>query len=167
VGATGANGPQGPAGASGTDFAQDLGVDWINGNWSGHDTASVPISSIGSLAVVCNPSKQQLVLFPASSSVRTVMTLTTFQGAGSYNNSLNQRFVSTDGSPIVVSSTMPNQPFPTNGMINGTLSVEPIAGDGGTGPAPATLTLSSYLKVNDPTPSENFCFVTAQVLRGG
>lgn len=161
-GPKGETGPQGPAGAAGTDHVLDLSVNWRDSNnFSGRDSASTTIPGIGTLAITCNPSQQSLALTPAQDGPRTVMTLTSFQGAGSFDNALNDRYTSSSpSSPVVIGPPT----FPVNGMLAGTLSVELVAGDGGAGATPATLNLTSYLKVNDPTPADNYCFIAAQVI---
>ncbi len=160
-GPKGDTGPQGVAGAAGTDHVLDLSVNWREGNFSGRDSASTAIPGIGTLAITCNPSQQSLSLTPAQEGPRTVMSLTSFQGAGTFDNALNDRYTSTSpSSPIVINPTS----FPINGMIAGTLSVELVAGDGGAGATPATLNLTSYLKVNDPTPANNYCYIAGQVI---
>jgi hypothetical protein len=50
-------------------------------------------------------------------------------------------------------------------MLSITFSVQPIAGSGGPGPAPATLQLSSEYVVNGATLTDDFCFVAGQVLQ--
>ena len=162
TGPKGEVGPPGAAGAAGTDQAIDFSVNWRNGQFAGRDTAAVAIPGIGTLTMTCNLAEQQLSLAPASGAVRTVMTLTSFQGAGT-TAAANDRFVSDAGETVSISPP----DFPINGMLAGTLSVEPKTGDGGPGPAPATLNLSSYLKINDPDPAQNFCFIAGQLLVRG
>ena len=69
----------------------------------------------------------------------------------------------TSGDPLVV-------PLPVSGLVTATLSIEPTNGDGGTGPTPATLTLSVESKSNaDPANPDdrNFCYAAGQVLQAG
>lgn len=166
-GPTGETGERGVAGSS-DEHVLDVGVDW-NGsaNAAGHDSSSVELPGIGTLTIQCpstppdDPSVRRLVLTPASGGRRTVANLTTFEGAGT-NAATNQRYQTDDLTPITV-------PIPSNGMISGSFSVEPIAGDStDPGQLPvADVTLSSFWKVNDPVASENSCHISAQLLAEG
>ncbi len=154
-GRQGVVGPQGAAGAPGTDVSRNLTVNWRQGAFAGRDTSSADVPGIGTLTVTCNLSEQKLTLAPAASgSVRTSMSVTTFQQSNAPTDQLSTQ----DGSPIT-------RTLPPNGMLQATLSVQPVDGDGGPGPAPATLTLSSEYKVNDP--ADQFCFVAGQALVAG
>lgn len=155
-GPQGLEGPRGANGLNGTDTAQSLAVNWEDsGSSDGHDTDSVSIPGIGTLDLVCKSgaSQQQLVLRPSGGG-RTVLNTSDFQSSTSSNN----RSTST-GADITYD-------LPNNGMVNATVSVEPTSGDGGSGPNPASLTLSSFWKVNDPTPSENYCHVSGALYEG-
>jgi hypothetical protein len=124
----------------------------------------VAIQGIGTLDAVCNLNRQSLQLTPASSGVRTTANISDFEGSVSSNN---QPYSTDPGSPIIIGS--PSQPggaLPPNGMLMATFSVQPVSGDGGPGPAPATLTVSSEYKVNDPDPTQNYCFIAGQVIQG-
>jgi hypothetical protein len=157
-GPKGDTGPQGPPGAAGTDHAVDLSVNWRGaGAWAGRDTASATIPSIGTVTITCNPSTLKLVLAPADPNVRTVANLTRFEST----NSDNFRETSTGGTPIEYAAPAR---FPTNGMLTGTFSVEPLGGDGGGGPNPATLNLTSY---HPNHPSDDYCFIAAQLIYKG
>lgn len=71
------------------------------------------------------------------------------------------RYTSSGASPVVAD-------IPNNGMFSGTISIEPINGNGATpGVSPATIVVSSFWKDNDPTPSQNYCHITAQVILRG
>jgi len=71
----------------------------------------------------------------------------------------NRRYESPPLDPIVV-------PLPVNGMITAVLSIEPTTGDGGKGPPPATIQLSSERELNHAeNPALNRCFVAAQVVQ--
>lgn len=175
-GRTGPEGERGPTGDTGErgvpgssdEHVLDVGIDW-NGaaNAAGHDSASIELPGIGTLAMQCpstppdDPSVRRLVLTPTSAGRRTVANLTTFEGAGTGAAS-NQRYQTEDLTPITV-------PIPSNGMISGSFSVEPSAGDStDPGQLPvADITLSSYWKVNDPVASENSCHISAQVIAKG
>jgi hypothetical protein len=148
-GPQGDTGPQGVAGASGTDHVVDLGVNWRNGAWAGRDSASATIPSIGTVTITCNPSALKLVLQPADPNVRTVANLTKFESTSSDNF----RDPSQGGTPI-------EYQLPGNGMVTGTFSVEPLGGDGGGGPSPASINLTAY----HPNPADDYCFVAAQLV---
>ena len=129
--------------------------------------ASIALPGIGTLAAQCpatpvdDPSVRRLVLTPFNpSSIRTVATLTTFEGSGTDKATQARR--TGEGTPILI-------PIPRNGMINGTFSIEPKDGgsvDVGILPT-ASITLSGYWKDNDDLPSENYCHVSAQVVAEG
>jgi hypothetical protein len=155
----GTQGPVGPQGPAATDVVRSLSLNWRRGASSGRDTASVAIPSIGTLVAVCRPGEQRLLLYPAQSGVRTTASVTTFQSTSSDNATSSS---TSAGSPLVVAD-----PLPPNGMLSATLSVQPVSGDGGPGPAPATLVLSSESVVNGLSATDNFCFVSGQVLQAG
>lgn len=156
-GRRGITGARGPAGRDATDVARSLSINW-KGTFAGRDRATASVPGIGRLDITCNGSVQELVLTPARADVRTVATIDRFQSA----TAGHERRAS-GGEPIVV-------PLPVNGMLTGVFSIEPAGGDGGPGPAPASLTLSSERKLNaDPAdPADfNFCFIAAQTLQAG
>lgn len=159
-GPKGERGPQGAPGSPGPaaeEVARSLTINWRNGAWGGRDTAHADIPSIGTLVATCRPGEQHLLLHPAASGVRTVASITTFQAT----DSDNATSWSTDpGTPVVIAD-----PLPPNGMLSVTLSVQPVAGDGGPGVPPATVTLSSEYIVNGLSASDNVCYVAAQILQ--
>jgi hypothetical protein len=168
VGPQGVEGPSGPAGPPGPEGAPgppgpDLAVS-LSLNWSGlayapeRDTTVQTIPGIAQVEARCTPEEQALVVTPTLSGVRTVADVTTFQGEGTAGVSSHARLYSESTDPLTI-------PLPTNGMIEGTLSVEPITGDGGAGPAPYSLTLSSEWKLNDPDEADNYCYVAGQFLQ--
>lgn len=166
-GKRGPQGERGPAGSS-DEHIVDFGIDWDgSGNAAGRDSSSVAVPGIGTLTLQCpaspadDPSVRRLVLSPAAGGRRTVASLTTFQGAGTTNASL-QRYASEDTTPIVAL-------IPRNGMISGNLSLEPNSGgsvDPGQLPV-ADVTLSSNWKDNDPIASQNFCHISVQMIAKG
>lgn len=166
-GPRGPTGPQGPTGAqgpAGTDHVSSFSINWRgDSNAAGNSSASVGIPGIGTLNVVCSPSQQTASLTPAASgSVRTEANISDFEGSASSN----QMPYSQNGQAIPIGSpTQPGQALPPNGMLTGTLSVQPVDGTGGPEPAPATLTLSSEYVVNNP-PNDS-CFIAGQVTQGG
>jgi hypothetical protein len=143
-----------------------LNLNWHDaGTASGHDTASVDIPGIGTLNAVCNTSQETLQLVPADASVRTVANISDFEGSVSSNS---QPYSQGNGNPIQIGSpSQPGDALPPNGMLMVTFSVQPVNGDGGAGPAPATLTLSSEYIVNDPNRANDFCYLAGQVVKGG
>jgi hypothetical protein len=162
AGAAGSAGPQGPEGAPGPpgpNLAESLTI-----NWSGlayapeRDTTVSTIPGIAQVEVRCTVEEQSILITPTLSGVRTVADVTTFQGEGVAGISSHSRLFSESTSPITI-------PLPTNGMIEGTLSVEPITGDGGAGPAPSSLVFSSEWKLNDPDETADYCYVAGQFLQ--
>lgn len=181
-GKRGNQGPQGPQGATGAkgnpgtpadQLIKNLSVDWNGeGNADGSDRITTGIPGVGTLQLRCltgnfdSDERRSLRLTPIDGTgERTVISATTFQGAGtSADHANNDRYVRQPGSadPIVV-------PIPTNGMITATLSTEPVTGNGsnpGTRNT-AVVTLTSYWKVDDADPSNNFCHVSAQAVIEG
>jgi hypothetical protein len=160
-GPQGATGPQGPSDPNGA-AALSLTVNWFKDSGGdpttqGHD-APITIPGIGTMSVACDYNSQQVVLTPYSNSTsgtRTVANVTTFQGAGYAGASQNLRYESY-GSQIVI-------PLPSNGMLSGTLSVEPTFGAGGAGPTPSSFTFSSFYKLNGGQNGGDECEVAGQV----
>lgn len=152
-------GPRGPRGARGpaaTDLVRSLTINWRNGASGGRDAAGVDVPGVGRLVATCRRGDAKLVLLPARGGVRTVASVTRFEST----NSTNATPSSTRADdPVAVAD-----PLPVNGMLSATLSVQPLSGDGGRGPAPATLVATSEMKLNGTTPDEDFCFVAAQVI---
>jgi hypothetical protein len=163
VGPAGTPGPEGPQGPPGPDLAESFTI-----NWSGlayapeRDTAVSTIPDVAQgvarVEVRCTPEEQAIIVTPLLSEVRTVADVTTFQGEGVAGVSSHARLFSESTSPITI-------PLPTNGMLEGTLSVEPIDGDGGSEPDPSSLTFSSEWKLNDPDEANNYCYVAGQFLQ--
>lgn len=153
-GAPGAPGPQGPAA---TEVARSVTVNWRNNQYGGREAGGAILPSIGRVDVGCTErdGDQVLQVTPARDDQRTVLAL--------------QRFEGTTGTHQQIPSTGPGDPIrvalPPNGMLTGTISLQPTGGDGGAGPPPATFTLSSSYKVNDG--ANNFCHVAVQVLAAG
>ncbi len=159
AGPAGPPGPAGGAGPAGPQIALSLQVDWREAsNVQGHESASVALPGIGTLSASCTLQAQTLTLTPASSTYRTVLDASTLQGEGSQGVSSNERRETT-GAPTTLA-------LPPNGMITATVSLEPIAGNGGEElAAPAMLTLSSEYKLNGASGAEDDCFVAAQVVQ--
>jgi hypothetical protein len=159
VGPPGPPGAQGPEGPPGPQVALSLAVNWLGlENAPGHDSSSAGLAGIGTLTATCNEATQTLTLTPAGNGGRTVLDVTTFQGEGTEGASSNERLTTESASaPISV-------PLPPNGMVSGTLSVEPISGNSGALALPASFMLSSEWKTNDPNTALNYCYVAAQLL---
>jgi hypothetical protein len=159
VGPAGSPGPEGPQGPPGPDLAESFTI-----NWSGlayapeRDTTVGTVPGVAQVEVRCTLEEQAIVVTPLLSGVRTVADVTTFQGEGVAGVSSHARLFSESTSPITI-------PLPTNGMLEGTLSVEPIDGDGGPDAAPSSLTFSSEWKLNDPDEANNYCYVAGQFLQ--
>jgi hypothetical protein len=155
TGPAGSTGPQGPPGPV-SNVVRSLTINWRNGAYQADPAASATLPGLGVVTLTCTPGAQTLTLVPQTAGVRTVLDTDTVQGAGTQGATSFARAASqSPGSPLTV-------PLPNNGMLLATVSVEPYNGDGGPGPDPATLTLSSEWKLNDPDASQNFCFVAAQ-----
>jgi hypothetical protein len=159
-GPQGATGPQGPSDPNGA-AALSLTVNWFNSANAasqGHD-GPITLPGVGTMSLECDYSNQQIVFTPASSAgTRTVANVTTFQGAGYSGASQNNRYESYGAStPIVIT-------LPSNGMLSGTLSVEPDYGAGGAGPTPSSFTFSSYYKLNGAGGAGDECEVAGQVV---
>jgi hypothetical protein len=161
AGPVGADGPAGPAGPKGpagplSNVVRSLTINWRYGASGVDPTATTTLPGLGTARLTCTPSAQTLTITPATAGSRTVFAADTAQGAGTLGATSFVRATSqSPGAPITVA-------VPNNGMIFGTLSIEPVSGTGGAGPDPATMTLSSTWKLNDPNPVNNFCFVAAQ-----
>jgi hypothetical protein len=157
-GPRGLRGPRGFAGRDATDVARGFTINWLGGGGTGRDVARATIPGIGELVAVCNATGQYLALRPTTTGTRTVAAITTFQGEGTTAAS-HSRATSPPAQEILIQ-------LPTSALLTIVLSVEPVAGDGGLGPAPATLTVSSQWKLNDPDPGQNHCYVAGQALAG-
>lgn len=159
AGQAGPQGPEGAPGPPGPNLAVSLTV-----NWSGlayapeRDTTVGSIPGIAQVEARCTLEEQALIVTPTLNGVRTVADLTTFQGEGTAGVSSHARTFTESTAPLTI-------PLPPNGMIEGTLSVEPIVGDGGGGPGPSSLTLSSEWKLNDPDEANDYCYVAGQFLQ--
>jgi hypothetical protein len=159
AGATGPAGPEGPPGPPGPNLAVSLTL-----NWSGlahapeRDTTVQSVPGIGQAEARCTLEEQVLLITPTVTGVRTVADVTTFQGEGTAGVSSHARLYSESTAPLRI-------PLPTNGMVEGTLSLEPIAGNGGPGSAPYSLTLSSEWKLNDPNEANDYCYIAGQLLQ--
>jgi hypothetical protein len=137
-----------------SNVVRSLTINWRDGLWPIDPTASATLPGLGAATLTCTPSTQTLTITPASGAAQTVLDTDTAQGAGTAG-ATSFASASSQGAPITV-------PVPNNGMIFATVSVQPILGDGGAGPAPASMTLSSEWKMNDPNPANNFCYMAAQ-----
>jgi hypothetical protein len=168
-GKQGKQGPEGPQGAQGVqgppgsnnERVYNMNINWRGeSNAPGNDSVSQVIAGIGTLTLSCPTSDndQKLNLTNGTSSRRVVATLTTFEGAGTSGASSLERLPAGPTENI-------SYEIPTNGMIDGTLGTEPLDGGSATpGTLPsASIVLTSYWKVNDPDPNENFCHISAQV----
>jgi len=164
AGSTGATGPQGPAGAAGPagsagpQIALSLQIDWLGAeNAPEHESSSAQLPGIGALTATCTTQTQTLTLAPANGNYRTVLDASTFEREGTNGVSSNERHETTTA-PITLA-------LPPNGMISATVSLEPIAGNGGEQlAAPAMLTLSSEFKMNGSIGSEDDCHVAGQII---
>jgi hypothetical protein len=138
-----------------------VSINWFGNAYAAANGTAGPtaIPGVGTLSTECDASAQQVTLVPASSAgTRTVAAVTTFQGEGTSGISSNQSYDSYGASsPIVID-------LPVNGMLIGTLSVQPDYGAGGPGPSPASFIFSSDMKLNGASGSGNYCSVAGQVL---
>lgn len=157
AGAPGAAGPAGPA----DDAVRSLTLNWRRGQWGGRDSAATETPGLGTVIVTCRPGTLELRVAPSTPGARTVLDTTVFQGAGTAGASSHERRASSGPGDEI------RLPLPVNGMLTGTLSVEPVAGDGGPGPSPASLIVSSEAKLNGASNDENFCYLAAQVVGRG
>jgi hypothetical protein len=153
AGPVGPAGPQGPTGPV-SNVVRSLTLNWRDGVSLVDPSATTSLPGLGSATLTCTAAVQSLTITPSSGSQRLVVDTDTAQGAGTQGATSFVRSTST-GAPITVA-------VPNNGMIFATISVEPVSGAGGSGPDPATMTLSSEWKLNDPNPANNFCFMAAQ-----
>ncbi|HWH10154.1 MAG TPA: hypothetical protein VG165_03435 [Solirubrobacteraceae bacterium] len=153
AGPVGAAGPQGPTGPV-SNVVRSVTINWRDGVSLVDPTATASLPGLGSATLTCTAAAQSLTITPASTGSRLVVDTDTAQGAGTQGATSFVRSTTTSA-PITV-------PVPNNGMIFATIGIEPVSGDGGTGPDPATMTLSSEWKLNDPNPVNNFCFMAAQ-----
>ncbi len=153
-------------------------------NWQGREsdpgagatTTALNVPGIGTLGVSCPwafdvaDTSGSMSFAPAADNVTTRGTAgyTTFQGAGAHAAS-GFWLDSTQASPIPIGYTETPSDFgsyhlPPNGMITGTLGVEPLGGGEAT---TASFVLSSEYKANDPDPAKRFCHVSGQVISAG
>jgi hypothetical protein len=157
-GAPGPEGPQGPPGPPGPNIAVSPTLNWHGlENAAGRDTAVTELPGMAKIELRCSTAAQDILITPVQEGVRTVADVTTFQGEGTAGVSSHNRTFSESRAPLAI-------PLPPNGMIEGTLSVEPISGEGA-GAAPASFTFSSEWKLNDPEAAANYCYVAGQFLR--
>jgi hypothetical protein len=158
-GSTGPEGPQGPPGPPGPNIAVSPTLNWHGlENAPGRDTALAELPGLASIEVRCSTAAQDILVTPLSEGVRTVVDMTTFQGEGVAGVSSHNRVYTESHEPLAI-------PLPPNGMIEGTLSVEPISGVGSDRAAPVSFTVSSEWKLNDPAPENNYCYIAGQFLR--
>jgi hypothetical protein len=163
-GPRGYTGPAGPQGAQAPAdaIAVPVSINWFGNSYANPNGTAGPytIPNVGTVTTECDLGAQQITFTPASSAgTRTVADVTTFQGEGTDGVSSNQEYDSYGAStPITV-------PLPVNGMLIGTLSVQPDSGDGGPGPSPASFIFSSDMKLNGQGGSGDFCSVGGQILQ--
>ncbi|HEY7962139.1 MAG TPA: hypothetical protein VID29_09475 [Solirubrobacteraceae bacterium] len=157
-GPVGPEGPQGPPGPPGPNIAVSPTLNWHGlENAPGRDSAVSELPGVAKIELRCGTAAQDILLTPLNEGVRTVVDVTTFQGEGVAGISSHNRVYSESLAPLAIA-------LPPNGMLEGTLSVEPISGEG-PGGAPVSFTFSSEWKLNDPTPENNYCYVAGQFLR--
>lgn len=158
-GPAGPEGPQGPPGPPGPNIAISPTLNWHGlENSEGRDTTVTELPGIARIEVRCGTAAQDILVTPLNEGVRTVADVTTFQGEGTAGISSHDRLFSESTSPLAI-------PLPPNGMIEGTLSVEPISGAGADATTPASFTFSSEWKLNDPDEAANYCYIAGQFLR--
>lgn len=159
-GQPGAEGPQGPPGPPGPNIAVSPTLNWRGSEAAaGRDTTIAGIPGVATVEIRCNAEAQQILVTPAATGARTVIDATTFQGEGTAGVSSNERlFTESTTQPLAMA-------LPPNGMLEGTLSVEPISAGASTAPAPLSFTFSSEWKLNDPSPDGDYCFVAGQFLQ--
>jgi hypothetical protein len=164
AGVTGPEGPpgpeglQGPPGPPGPNIAVSPTLNWHGlENAEGRDRTVTELPGIARIELRCGTAAQDILITPSNEGVRTVADVTTFQGEGTAGVSSHDRQFSESLAPLAI-------PLPPNGMIEGTLSVEPISGEG-VGAAPASFTFSSEWKLNDPDAAANYCYIAGQFLK--
>jgi hypothetical protein len=158
AGAEGPAGPEGPPGPPGPNIAVSPTLNWHGlENAEDRDTALTELPGIAMIELRCGTAAQDILITPLNEGVRTVADMTTFQGEGTAGVSSHDRLFTESTAPLAI-------PLPPNGMIEGTLSVESISGVG-PGAVPASFTLSSEWKLNDPDPTANYCYIAGQFLR--
>jgi hypothetical protein len=158
-GPTGPEGPQGPPGPPGPNIAVSPTLNWHGlENAPGRDTTLAELPGLATIEARCSTAAQDILITPLSEGVRTVVDMTTFQGEGVAGVSSHNRVSTESLAPLAI-------PLPPNGMIEGTLSVEPISGEGSDRAAPVSFTVSSEWKLNDPAPENNYCYIAGQFLR--
>ncbi len=170
-GPRGATGPQGLAGAN-NERVYNLSISWRGaGTAANNQYAQRNIPGLGVLKLACPatngdavPGGRLITLTnnTSSNATRSVASLTTMEGAGTSGASSLERLEVEKGQSQSLG-------LPNNGMIEGTISTEPYNG-GSLQPGTmlnGSLLLSSYFKTNDPAPSENFCFISAQLIVKG
>jgi hypothetical protein len=181
-GYTGAQGPPGAQGIPGTsgDQVYNFSINW-QGQGSdpgpGVTTTSLAVPGTGTLNLSCpwaeDPSDKSGSMTFASAAdnatTRGVAAYTTIQGSGTVGASSFYRLLSTQVNPIPIGySENPGDytsyHLPNNGMITGTLDIEPFAGNGAAGPPPASFILSSEYVANDPVATNRFCHISGQVI---
>jgi hypothetical protein len=180
TGTPGLPGPQGVPGTSG-DQVYDFTINWqgqATDPGSGATTSSLAVPGIGTLALSCpwaedpTDTSGAMTFAPAADNATTrgVAAYTTIQGGGTAGASSFYRLLSTQANPIPIGYTDTSGDYssyflPSNGMITGTLNIEPFSGAGATpGPPPASFILSSEYVANDPDPADRFCHISGQVI---
>jgi hypothetical protein len=158
-GAAGPEGPQGPPGPPGPNIAVSPTLNWHGlENAPGRDTVLAELPGMAKVEVRCGTAAQDILLTPLIEGARMVVDTTTFQGEGTAGVSSHNRVFSESLAPLAI-------PLPPNGMLEGTVSVEPISGEGSDTAAPVSFTFSSEWKLNDPAGENNYCYVAGQFLR--
>ena len=181
TGTPGLPGPQGVPGTSG-DQVYDFSINWqgqATDPGSGATDSSLAVPGIGTLALSCpwaedpTDTSGSMTFAPAADNAGTrgVAAYTTIQGGGTEGISSYYRLLSTQIKPIIpIGYTETPDDYssyflPNNGMITGTLNIEPFSGAGATpGPPPASFVLSSEYVANDPDPADRFCHISGQVI---
>jgi hypothetical protein len=179
-GKRGKRGKRGTPGTSG-DQVYNFSINWqgqATDPGSGATTSSLPVPGIGTLALSCpwaedpTDTSGSMTFAPAADNAGTrgVAAYTTIQGSATVGASSFYRLLSTQTNPIPIGYTETPGDYssyflPSNGMITGTLNIEPFSGAGATpGPPPASFILSSEYVANDPDPADRFCHISGQVI---
>jgi Collagen triple helix repeat (20 copies) len=178
-GATGPAGPTGPQGVPGIsgDQVYDFSINWQNQTSDpgpGLTTTSLTIPRIGTLNVSCpwafehDDRSGTMAFTPAAdgSTTRGVASYAITYSSGHEGKSEARRREST-GAPIPIGYEEENHiALPPNGMVTGTLSVEPFSGNGGASQPPATFTLFSEYETNkeDFEAGKRLCHISGQVI---